>query len=74
MAELLSLEDLPEGFDYPSEFIRVVELGMVNLEPWWILEGDLLRGSTRASRSDIRGAVSSYSPAGKTTMTWHVGI
>ena len=43
MAELLSLEDLPEGFDYPSEFIRVVELGMVNLEPWWILEGDLLR-------------------------------
>ena len=43
MAELLTIEDLPAGFDYPSAFVRVVELGLVNLEPWWILEGDLLR-------------------------------
>jgi hypothetical protein len=43
MADLLSLLDLPEGFSYPREFIRVVELGLTNLEPWWIMTGDLLR-------------------------------
>jgi hypothetical protein len=43
MAELLSIDDLPEGFDYPAEFIRVVELGLTNLEPWRIVEGALLR-------------------------------
>lgn len=43
MAELLSVEDLPRGFWYPSSFIRVVELGLTNLEPWHILEGSRLR-------------------------------
>ncbi len=43
MADLLNLSELPEAFSYPSEFIRVVELGLTNLEPWWILTGDLLR-------------------------------
>ena len=43
MADLLSLVDLPAGFTYPPEFIRVVELGLTNLEPWSILSGDLLR-------------------------------
>lgn len=43
MAGLLSIVDLPKGFEYPTEFVRVVELGLTNLEPWWIIEGDLLR-------------------------------
>ena len=43
MADLLPLTELPEGFDYPREFVRVVELGLTNLEPWWILQGDQLR-------------------------------
>lgn len=43
MADLLSPRDLPDDFSYPQEFIRVVELGLTNLEPWWILTGDLLR-------------------------------
>ncbi len=43
MALLLTLDDLPDGFSYPEEFIRVVELGLTNLEPWWIMDGDLLR-------------------------------
>jgi hypothetical protein len=43
VAELLSVGDLPEGFWYPSSFVRVVELGLTNLEPWHILEGDRLR-------------------------------
>jgi hypothetical protein len=47
MAELLSMADLPDGFDYPAEFVRVVELGLTQLEPWWIIEGDLLRDRSR---------------------------
>ena len=43
MADLLTSLDLPAGFDYPPEFIRVVELGLTDLEPWWIFDGDLLR-------------------------------
>lgn len=43
MAELLSVTDLPSGFEYPREFVRIVELGLTNLEPWWILEGERLR-------------------------------
>jgi hypothetical protein len=43
VADLLSIDDLPPGFDYPHEFIRVVELGVTNLEPWWIVHGQLLR-------------------------------
>jgi hypothetical protein len=46
MADLLGVSDLPDGFSYPPEFIRVVELGLVDLEPWWILVGDLLRERT----------------------------
>jgi hypothetical protein len=42
VANLLSVDDLPGGFEYPAEFIRVVELGLINLEPWWIFDGELL--------------------------------
>jgi hypothetical protein len=42
MVELLT-ENLPEGFSYPSEFLRIVDLGLVDLEPWWIFDGDLLK-------------------------------
>lgn len=41
--ELLSIEDLPERFEYPSLFVRVVQLGLANLEPWLIVGGELLR-------------------------------
>jgi len=43
VADLLSIDDLPPDFEYPPEFIRVVELGLTNLEPWWIVQGQLLR-------------------------------
>ncbi len=43
MTELLTVDDLPPGFDYPRPFVRVVELGLSNLEPWWIVGGELLR-------------------------------
>lgn len=43
MADLLSMEDMPAGFWYPPSFVRVVELGLTNLEPWHVLEGSRLR-------------------------------
>lgn len=43
MAELLTSEELPEGFEYPSEYLRVVDLGLIDLEPWWLFDGDSLR-------------------------------
>ena len=39
MAELLSSADLPGGFVYPRAFVRVVELGLLDLEPWEVLVG-----------------------------------
>lgn len=50
VADLLSIVDLPQGFEYPREFIRIVELGLTNLEPWWILEGERLRDRFRGLR------------------------
>jgi hypothetical protein len=43
MADLLTAADLPEGFAYPPEYLRAVDLGLVALEPWWLLTGDRLR-------------------------------
>ncbi|NGO71318.1 hypothetical protein [Streptomyces boncukensis] len=41
--DLLNTDDFPQGFTYPPEFLRVVDLELTNLEPWWIIQGDLLR-------------------------------
>jgi hypothetical protein len=43
MADLLDPAQLPPGFTYPPEFLRVLDLGLVNLEPWWIFDGAALR-------------------------------
>ncbi|WP_406079284.1 hypothetical protein [Micromonospora sp. NBC_00858] len=50
MALLLGIDDLPPGFDYPQEFIRVVELGLTDLEPWFILDDDDLYDRHRGLR------------------------
>ena len=34
MGYLLGLSDVPDGFSYPASFVRVVEFGLVDLEPW----------------------------------------
>ena len=54
LADLLSIDDLPPDFEYPPEFIRVVELGLTNLEPWWIVQGDLLRDRFQGLRKRYR--------------------
>jgi hypothetical protein len=43
VADLLGIDALPGGFEYPREFVRVVELGLTQIEPWWILDGERLR-------------------------------
>lgn len=43
VADLLSISDLPPGFEYPRKFVRILDLGLTDLEPWLILEGDFLR-------------------------------
>jgi hypothetical protein len=42
MPRLLTAADLPDGFEYPPQFIRVVELGLTDLEPWRVVEGEEL--------------------------------
>jgi hypothetical protein len=32
--------DLPAGFEFPRQFQRLLELGLINLEPWHIFTGD----------------------------------
>lgn len=41
--ELLSEAELPKGFQYPGPFLRLVERGLLYFEPWFVLQGDLLR-------------------------------
>lgn len=40
---LLSIGELPEGFVYPRAFLHILELGINNLEPWYMLDGDGIR-------------------------------
>jgi hypothetical protein len=41
--DLLSDKELPSSFLYPREFLRVLNLGIVDLEPWYFLQGKPLR-------------------------------
>lgn len=40
---LFTSEELPPGFAYPPGLLRLVEAGLFELGPWWILTGDHLR-------------------------------
>jgi hypothetical protein len=42
MAKLIPLAELSPGFAYPAEYLRVVDLGLIDLEPWRIVEGRTL--------------------------------
>lgn len=55
MADLLTTDDLPGGFEYPREFVRVVELGLTNIEPWWIIDGGRLRSHFTGLRKRYHG-------------------
>ncbi|MET9291598.1 hypothetical protein [Streptomyces sp. NPDC003077] len=49
-ADLLSGEELPDGFRYPATFLRAVGSGLAGLEPWWLLEAEHLRARARGLR------------------------
>ena len=51
MPLLLTSADLPDDFVYPSAFVRVVEHGLLDLEPWEILEGPRLLQRLQGLRS-----------------------
>lgn len=57
MADLLTAADLPDDFAYPGEFVRTVELGITSLEPWWILQGELLQRRLAGLRDRFPGRV-----------------
>jgi hypothetical protein len=40
---LLSPAELPDGWQYPRDFLDFVSRASMDLEPWFILEGKLLR-------------------------------
>lgn len=43
MADLLTAAELPEGFQYPRNLGRAIDVGLTDLDIWWIIEGDTLR-------------------------------
>lgn len=51
MVVLLPPEILPQSFEYPTEYLRVVELGILEIEPWMLLVGgDLLEYQIELSK------------------------
>ncbi|EIC30813.1 hypothetical protein [Methylomicrobium album] len=40
---LLTEKEWPHGFRYPRQFNRIVELRLIELEPWYFLKGQPLR-------------------------------
>jgi hypothetical protein len=52
--DLLLDTELPAGFVYPAQFKRVLKLGLHDLEPWYMLDGDALRVTSMGSVSDTR--------------------
>jgi len=43
MSYKLSDDLIPSWFEYPKEFLKIINLPIVNITPWYILEGEFLR-------------------------------
>lgn len=44
MSEKLLLQsELPTWFSYPEDFIRIFEQGLIDFDPWIVLQGEQLR-------------------------------
>jgi len=43
--DLLSEVELPKGFNYPRQFNHILELGLTELQPWYLLGGKPLRAA-----------------------------
>ncbi len=53
MKELMEGSELPSWFNYPKEFLRIVEQGLLDLDPWVILQAN-------ATRAKILGLAKRY--------------
>ena len=40
---LLKQTELPEWFNYPREFLRIVDQGLLDFDPWIVLQGERLK-------------------------------
>lgn len=40
---LIEKKKLPEWFEYPESFLKIVEQNLIDLSPWHILSNDLLK-------------------------------
>lgn len=47
---LLPPEGLPDGFEYPEAFLRMVDENVLSLSPWSILTRDVLVAKTKSMR------------------------
>jgi len=41
--DLLIENELPRGFRYPEEFLKIVGLNLVDISPWIVMEGNYLK-------------------------------
>jgi hypothetical protein len=48
---LLSVAELPPWFTYPGPFMRVVESGIIKLDPWWIFDQNYAREKLEGLRN-----------------------
>ena len=37
---ILTSIDLPDGFIYPEQYLKVIELHLINLVPWYIIDAE----------------------------------
>jgi len=54
---LLSFAELPRRFSYPPQFLRAAKLGVVNLEPWYLPDAELLQATLDGLRERYRSRV-----------------
>jgi len=40
---LLEKNELPQDFVYPNEFLKIVEQGLIDFDPWVIMSGEYLK-------------------------------
>ncbi len=55
MDQLLEKTELPEWFDYPREFMRLVDQNLLDFDPWIILQGERLRSRFHGMKERFPG-------------------
>lgn len=52
---LIPQAELPDGFQYPNDYLRVIEMKLVTLGPWWFFTGEPLVDRLRGLRDRFPG-------------------